>query len=297
MGAGEAEFRLVPGSFELKPSPAGASTSICKAIAFANRRSHSLMLAIAVVMAWGPATAQEAASIIGQVVDASGGVLPGVTVVATSPSLQLERVSTVTDERGSTVLRRCRSGPIPVRSQLTGFETIRREGVRLTVGFVAKLDTAMRLGSVEQSIVVSGQSPVVDVTTATTNTTFQREALEELPTTRNSILSLTQQAPGHSHDGGWLRHRRKPVYRRSSAEQLWSDQQQLGNLDGVLTTSAAQANEGVYWDFSTSEEANVQATGKTAEVPGSGGYINTILKAGGNDFHRSAFYALTGPSG
>ena len=63
----------------------------------------------------------------------------------------------------------------------------------------------------------------------------------------------------------------------------------------MVTTSAAGSTEGVYWDFSTYEEAQIQTVGSNAEVPGSGVYVNTVLKSGGNQFHGAGYYGFTGP--
>src|SRR6185436_2042194 len=104
------------------------------------RRVPYLLVAVLSLVAAMPASAQEPASIIGQIVDTSGGVLPGVTITVTSPALQVERVSAVSDERGQYRVTPLPIGTYSVRYELGGFETIQREGIRLTVGFVAKLD-------------------------------------------------------------------------------------------------------------------------------------------------------------
>jgi hypothetical protein len=241
------------------------------------------------------ASAQDNASIIGQVFDESGGALPGVTVTAASASLQTKQVSAVTDDKGEYRLTLLPIGTYDVRYELTGFQAVRREGIRLTVGFVAKIDVSLKVGGVSESVTVSGVSPVVDVTTASTTTTFQREALEALPTTRNSLVSLTQQAPGlrtsaGSFDVGGSQFTNGPSFNNFGRT---GDNWEM--LDGVVTTSAAGSTEGVYWDFSTYEEAQIQTVGANAEVPGSGVYVNTVLKSGGNAFHGTGFYGFTGP--
>ena len=134
------------------------------------------------------------------------------------------------------------------------------------------------------------------MTTTSTTTTLVREALEELPTTRNSLVSLAVQTPGIRTSAGGF----------DVGGSLFTGGTQLNNfgrngdnwlmLDGVLTTAAAGSTEGVYWDFSTYEEAVVKTAGGDAEVPSSGVYMNTILKSGGNDFHGTGFYGVTGPS-
>jgi hypothetical protein len=243
-----------------------------------------------------PAAAQtNSASIVGQVTDESHGILPGVTVTAASPALQAPPVMAVTDGNGDYRLTALPIGTYVVKYVLTGFQSVERQDIRLTTGFVAKLDTIMKVGALEESVTVKGQSPVVDVTTTSSPTTLVREALEELPTTRNSLVSLATQTPGvrtaaSGFDvGGSL---------FTGGTQLNSFGRNGDNwlaLDGVLTTAAAGTTEGVYWDFSTYQEAVVQTAGGNAEVPSSGLYMNAVLKSGGNNFHGSGFYGVTGP--
>src|SRR5881392_4127963 len=102
------------------------------------------------------ALAQQEASIIGQVRDESGAILPGVTVTATSPVLQVPLVTDVTNERGEYRLTPLPIGTYNVEYTLPGFQTVRREGLRLTAGFVAKVDELMKIGAVAETITVSG---------------------------------------------------------------------------------------------------------------------------------------------
>src|SRR4249919_2230654 len=108
------------------------------------------------------AQGQSTASIISRVTDESGSVLPGVSVSATSTALQVPEVSVVTDDKGEYRLVELPAGAYTVTYALQGFQTVRREGVRLTAGFVAKIDVSVKVGGVSESITVTGQSPVVD---------------------------------------------------------------------------------------------------------------------------------------
>ena len=151
------------------------------------RRQLRLILALIVclmpladVAVAGQATA--AASIIGQVTDGTGAALPGVTVTATSPALQVPSVVTVTDAAGEYRLTPLPIGIYTVTYELVGFQSVRREGVQLTVGFAARLDQVLSLGAVVETITVTGASPLVDVTSTATSTNVTQAALEELPT-------------------------------------------------------------------------------------------------------------------
>src|SRR5262245_40731356 len=121
------------------------------------------MLSLAVAAPAAGQTSGASASIVGQVTDESGAVLPGVTVTATSPALQVPQVVAITNERGEYRVTPLPIGTYTVEYGLSGFQTVRREGMRLTAGFVASIDIALKVGSLEESVTVSGVSPVVDV--------------------------------------------------------------------------------------------------------------------------------------
>src|SRR5207253_1913993 len=114
--------------------------------------------------------------------DASGGVLPGVTVEAASPAL-IEKVrSVITDELGNYKIIELRPGTYSVTFTLPGFSTVKREGLELTSGFTATVNADLKVGSLEETVVVSGSSPVVDVQNVRTQTVLSRELLDTLPT-------------------------------------------------------------------------------------------------------------------
>jgi hypothetical protein len=137
----------------------------------------------------GSAAAQDA-GIVGQVVDESGAALPGVTVTAKSPALQLPQVTTLTDNRGEYRLTPLPIGTYEVTYDISGFQTVRREGLRLTSGFTAKIDIEMKVGALQESVTVTGASPVVDVTATSTSTRLTSEMLETTPTGRVGFFAL-----------------------------------------------------------------------------------------------------------
>lgn len=102
-------------------------------------------------------------SITGVVKDTSGAVIPGVSVEVSSDVL-IEKVrTTVTDAQGLYRVADLRPGIYVVTFSLTGFNTVRREGIELTPGFIASINPELRVGSLEETVTVSGQSPIVDV--------------------------------------------------------------------------------------------------------------------------------------
>src|SRR5687767_2419260 len=129
-------------------------------------RMHRIIRVAVIVLAslaMLPAAAQAQASITGVVRDTSGAVLPGVTVEAASPAL-IEKVRTVvTDDSGQYRVENLRPGLYTVTLTLPGFSTVRRDGIELTGTFTASVNAEMRLGAVEETITVTGESPIVDV--------------------------------------------------------------------------------------------------------------------------------------
>jgi len=226
------------------------------------------------------------ASIIGQVRDESGAVMPGVSVTASSPALQVGTVTAVTDERGEYRLTPLPIGTYAVSYELSGFQPIRNDNVRLTVGFTARIDVILKIGSLAETVTVSGQSPVVDVSSTNAATQFTRESLEALPSSRNGLTSLLAQAPGarSQWDVGGGAMTEQPIFRVfGQGGEPWP--QVEGVVGGTMGTNGA----GNYTDYSAVEEASVSTLGNDAEMPTRGIQIQAIVKSGGNQFHGGAF--------
>jgi carboxypeptidase family protein len=139
-----------------------------------------------------PSLAFAQASITGVVKDSSGAVLPGVTVEASSPAL-IEKVrSAVTDEVGRYRIVDLRPGSDTVSFSLTGFQTVRREGIELPGSFTATVDAEMKVGSIQETVTVSGASPIVDVQSIRRQTVIDNEIISSIPVTRsyNSLMQL-----------------------------------------------------------------------------------------------------------
>jgi hypothetical protein len=124
-----------------------------------------------------PAAAYAQGSIVGLVKDASGAVLPGVTVEAASPALIEKMRSVVTDGTGQYRIESLRPGTYTVTFTLPGFSTVKREGIELTGTFVATVSADLRVGSIAETITVSGETPVVDVQSTTRQRVMDREIL------------------------------------------------------------------------------------------------------------------------
>ncbi len=227
------------------------------------------------------------ASIVGTVTDESKAVLPGVTVTAMSPALQGSR-DTVTDEQGQ-----YRLSPLPIGTyvlvfELAGFRTLRREEVRLTAGLTARIDISMSVGGLEETVTVSGASPVVDVASTAATTVLTRETLDLIPTARTGYNAIMAQAPGVRESLQAFGPTAGPGFRA-----FGQSNQGYQTFDGVQTTSPLLSQTGQYIDFSAFEEAVVATLGHDASIPTRGIYMNTVVKTGSNDLHGRGFFGWT----
>jgi len=144
-----------------------------------------------------PSMAYAQAAIAGAVKDASGAVMPGVTVEASSPAL-IEKVRTaVTDGSGNYRIVELRPGTYSVTFTLPGFNTVKRDGIVLEGTFVATINAEMRVGAVEETITVTGSAPVVDTQSARQQQVLSRDVVRDLPTSR-SYFALAVLIPGVS---------------------------------------------------------------------------------------------------
>ena len=251
------------------------------------RASVGALVAVALIVAEAVAGGQgQEAVILGRVTDESGAVLPGVTVTTKSPALQVGQVSNVTNVRGEYRLSPLPIGTYEVEFTMTGFQSVRRTDVRLTAGFTAQVDAVLTLGALEETITVSGATPVVDVRSTSGRTQLTSETLDVIPTARSGIESALVQAPGvrTNIDTGSLNV--NPAFRVFGRNNdTWS------RIEGVITTSPkSDLNaSGTRYDYSALEETVVQTLGNQADSPTQGVQINAVVKSGGNDFHGSGF--------
>ncbi len=263
-----------------------------RSIAFLSRAALVALCVLAFDSSNAATQGLSTASIIGQVVDESGSVLPGVVVSASSPALQAKQVTSVTDARGEYRLVELPLGVYEVTYTLSGFQGVKRGDLRLTAGFVAKLDVTLKIGTLSESLTVVADSPVVDVTSTKTRTEFLKEDLEAIPTSRNSIVTLLNQAPGVNGrlDVGGSQTAvlpSMPVFGRPGQSEPM--------IEGINGREATGNLGGSYYDYSTFEEAQVETVAHDAESAVSGVRLNAITKAGGNTFHGAFFAAKEDP--
>ena len=145
------------------------------------RRVHVAVLAAAVLLTPVLAAAQALGTIAGTVKDASGAVLPGVTVEVASPAL-IEKVRTnTTDGSGQYRIINLPPGDYTVTFTLPGFATVKRTDVEVSANFTATIDGELRVGALEETVTVTGESPIVDVQSATLRRTATAQVFKEIP--------------------------------------------------------------------------------------------------------------------
>jgi hypothetical protein len=226
--------------------------------------------------------AQTTGSIVGRVVDESGGVLPGVSVEARGPALQGARVA-ATDSSGTYRLTLLPPGLYEARFTLPGFASEAKQAVPVSLGKDTTLDAVMRPAA-QETIVVSGEAPVVDTTSTALGENFAQRAIQTLPTGRN-YSSITQVTPGVSSDADPRNTNQDTitVYGSSGAENAFY-------IDGVNTSGVEYGFQGKSLNYEFVQEVDVKTGGYEAEYGRStGGIINVITKSGGNEFHGDVF--------
>ncbi len=233
-----------------------------------------------------PSVAHAQSAIAGVVRDTSGGVLPGVTVEASSDVL-IEKVrSVVSDGQGQYKIVDLRPGTYVVTFTLPGFQTFRRENVQLPANFTSTINAEMRVGALEESVTVSAQSPIVDVQSAVHTSTLDREALDNIPTGK-TIQGLGQLVVGvnlNLPDTGGARGAQQTYM---STHGMNASQTTV-MVDG-LTVNGLQADGAVqmYINTEMSQEVSYQTSGISAENSAGGVKLNMIPREGGNTFSGS----------
>ena len=239
----------------------------------------------------GTAWAQAAGGIAGVVKDASGAVLPGVTVEAASPAL-IEKVrNVVTDGEGQYKIVDLRPGTYTVTFTLPGFSTFKREGIELSAGFTASINADLKVGSLEETITVSGQSPIVDTQNVTQQKVITMQVIQSLPNTGTNFASLTPGASRNTDVGGSTGADTGATFAIHGGRG--QDTRRL--IDGMRWNSMEVGNSGTgfYFDPTGAEEVSIQLGGNSSEYELGGVQVNLIPKSGGNAYRGYIFGTFT----
>ena len=242
-----------------------------------------------------PSAAYAQASIAGVVKDTSGAVLPGVSVEAASPALIEKTRSVVTDGTGQYKIENLRPGTYTVTFTLSGFNTVKREGIELTGTFTASVNAELRVGAVQETITVTGETPVVDVQNTRREDVLNRELISAIPSGRNAasmaalipgVTMANQQAGGLAGESG------------SSAGTMTVH----GNSDvrtevsGVSVHSAQGSGSTGVGNIAADQQMVVDTGGITAEQKEGGVTMNLVPRDGGNTFTGSFYGAFVNNS-
>jgi Carboxypeptidase regulatory-like domain len=245
-------------------------------------------VSVAALICLLPRTVVAQSSIAGSVKDPSGAVLPGVSVEASSPAL-IEKSRTVfTNGAGQYRIVDLRPGVYTVTFVLAGFNVVVREGIVLIADFTAPIDVELKVGAIEETITVAGQTPVVDVMSPVQQQVLTRDLLEAVPTGRNiwgtgaTLNGVTLSAPDVGGTAG-MQQTYMAVHgseRRDNAIQI--DGMSVNGIEG----DGAIQN---YFNQGMFEEMSYQTSALGAEVQSSGVRLNMIPKDGSNALHGSGF--------
>ena len=250
--------------------------------AFVARRI--LLLVLGAILASRPAVAQQTGILSGIVRDAQGAVLPGVTITIASPSLIGGVRTTDTAGAGTYQFTALPPGIYEVTYDLSGFSTLKRSDIRVLVAQVTRVDVELTVGTLQETVVVTGLSPVVDVGSTTTQTNVSKELFDTIPTGRNPWV-MAALVPGVTTGrldvGGTEGMQQYNVEAFGSA-----DSQKSFSIDGLKTNWGGGSGGATmqYYGFEMYEEYNMQTASGSAESDVSGVYMNMVTKSGGNRF-------------
>ncbi len=250
-------------------------------------RTGALLLALAIGL---PAAAlAQSSGIAGVVTDTTGAVLPGVTVEATSPAMIEGTRTVVTDANGRYAIVELRPGLYTVIYTLPGFSTVRREGIELTANFSANIGIQLRVGGLEETITVSGATPVVDIQSVVKQSLISKEVIDVIPTGKSwsQLGMLTVGVTSSTADvGGSAGEQQNAMAAHGGAQGdkiIEQDGMRLGLLLGDTSSTGVSSND------ASTQEVSVEVGNSSAESAGGGVRVNIIPKEGGNVFAGSLF--------
>ena len=239
-----------------------------------------------------PSAAFAQAAITGVVKDASGGVLPGATVEAASPVL-IEKVrSVVTDAAGQYRIIDLRPGTYAVTFTVPGFTTVKREGIELSGSFVATVNADLRVGSLEETVTVTGESPIIDVQSARTQAIIDRDVITAIPSSRNingiqAIIPGVTVAGDDGGIGGSMQGGAAAIHGgRTNDSRIYADGINMG-------WAGTGGGGGQMPQVATAQEVVMTVAGGLGEAETGGLIFNAIPREGSNLFTGQFNYSAS----
>ena len=254
-------------------------------------RTLALAFLAVAVMSTGARAQELRGRIAGVVTDDSGAVVPGVTVTATSPAL-IQPQTTNSGSDGNYRFPALPSGVYSLTYSLQGFQTVRREGIRVTLNQTFTIDAKMKPAALTETMTITGDAPTVDTTTTSIGTAFTKELLRDIPNARD-VWAAMSQAPGFqmtAYDVGGSHTGTQTGYLTYGV----GDQNKT-MIEGINVTESTSANAG-YFDFGSFEEFQAGGAGNLGEQAGPGALLNITVKSGGDRFGGQIYYDYEGTS-
>ena len=248
-------------------------------------RTLSSLFLLGVLLAAIPARTFAQSTITGVVADASNAVLPGVAVEASSPVLIEKARTVVTDGTGQYRIVDLPAGTYTVTFTLAGFSTVKREGIRLTGSFTASVNAQLGLGALEETVTVTGESPIVDVQGSKVQQTIDDETIAVIPNARQ-YFSFTALVPGISIQGADVGGSSGPTF---SVFQSHGGRRNEGRLQVDGTEVAFLGVSFYVADTGAAQEIALTVSGGMGEAVTGGPIMNVVSRSGGNTFHGSLF--------
>ncbi len=237
-------------------------------------------LALTCALFAAPASAQIGQGrLTGVITDAQGAVLPGVTVTATSPALIGVR-TTVTEGDGRFRFPALASGVYKLRFELAGFSTVERDNIQVVLGQTITVDSQLKIASLAETINVTAESPVVDVTTTKVGTSLKGDELTAIPNSTD-VWGALSEAPGVRMQGFDVGGSHKS---QQSAYEVFGVQNQARVVTEGIDHTEGVGGTGFYEDYYANEEYSISALGSDVEMNSGGAAIVATSKSGGNDF-------------
>ena len=227
--------------------------------------------------------------LIGVVKDPSGSPVAGAVVTAASPSL-IQPQRTTTGDDGAYRFPGLPSGVYTLTFTQTGFQTVKREGIRVTLNTTLTVDTELTMSSLSEELTVSAESPTVDVTTTSIGTSFTKELLQDIPNARD-VWAAMSQAPGFQMQGYDVGGSHTGTQTGFLTYGVGDQNKTL--LEGVNVTETTNANAG-YFDFGSFEEFQLGGAGNLGEQAGPGALMNITVKSGGDRFTGQIYFDYEG---
>jgi len=216
----------------------------------------------------------------GTVADEEGLLLPGVSVTIKSPAIVLPQMSTITNQKGLYRFPSLPPGVYEITFEMDAMNTLVRKDIIINVGNTATVNVTLQFKSLEETITVVGEAPIIDVQSTTKNISMDKTFIASVPSERN-LARYIAMTPGASYESSWSRN---SVHGSNVTENSY-------NLDGVNMTDPMVGTQLVEFSMDVMDELSIQTGGLAAEYGNvKGAVVNVVTKSGGNKFSGLASF-------